>query len=189
MENLFPLESKWFVAVPAVALAVFMLWNLSRSLPVQNLILIAVGLLAGEALIDWIYIKYVWLEIDSSTSLYVTGAAPLWLGFVLVLRRLAQFIIEPWRRERFYGLWVIFITGCFVWGVQVGWLLFDPDPPKGSDATVMGLMRCGATMVYLAALSPWLIRKRPESRKKSRSPEPSELPQEPKDNTEQNTQQ
>ena len=186
MGNLFPLESKWFVAVPAGALAIYMLWQLSRSLPIQNLILIVIGLVVGEGLIDWIFVKYLWVEIDTSVMWYVAGGALLWLALVLLLRRLAQFIIEPWRRERFYGLWVIFITGCFVWMFQFGWPLFNPEPPKETDAAIMGLMRAGATIACLAALTPWLIQKRPDSRKKRRR---SELSQKPENKTEQKAEQ
>jgi hypothetical protein len=175
MEDLYPLESTWFVAAAAGALAIFMLWFLSRSLPFQNLLLIAIVLLGGEALIDWIFNKYGWIpEIETSIPRFIAGAALLWLAIVLACRSLAQFIIEPWKRERVYGFWVLGISAVFIGMFQFGWPYFYPDPIKEDKALLMAAIRGAASAAYLAALSPWLVRKRPVAR-----PAKSKLAQEP----------
>jgi hypothetical protein len=178
MENLFPLESSWAGIVPASLLAVFMLWLLSKTLPVQNILMIAACILAGEALTDFLFAHFLWIEVDGPLWIYVSGAAVLWLGIVLGGRKLAQLILEPWRREKVYGYWVIGIGAVFVGMFQFGWPSINPDPIPESRAGLMALIRGAATIVFLFALSPWFIRKRPVS-----NIQKSELAQEPENKT------
>ena len=170
MEELFPLESSWVVALAAGAIALVMLLRLARSLPGQNLIVIAAGLMAGEALTDWLMLKYRLnpVELEGPVWTFVAGAALLWLAVVLCCRRLAQFIVEPWRREKYIGLWVLGISALFTAGFQFGWpcfrTFFDLDPMDTDKAAIMAGIRGLGTVVLLGALTPWLIQKRPVSR-------------------------
>jgi len=179
MEELFPLEASWIVAVITGTLALVMLWQLARSLPVQNIVLIAVSLLAGEGLIDWLLVKYRWTEMDVPMWKFVGGAALLWLAIVLSCRSLAQFILEPWRRERFIGLWVLAVSGVLTALFQFGWPCFNPEPVDEGRAAIMAGIRGLATVVFSACLSPWFIRKRPVSKA-----EKSKLAQQPENKTE-----
>jgi hypothetical protein len=56
---------------------------------------------------------------------------------------------------------------------QFGWsaLNLDPDadPIPPDTAAIMALFRAVATVVFLACLAPWFIRKRPGSRRRHRS--------------------
>ena len=168
MEELFPLESSWVVAVAAGALAILMLLWLARSLPGQNIALIAAGLLAGEGLLEFFLAKYARVEIKGPMLCYLAGAALLWLAIVLSARRIAQYILHPWRGGRWYGLWILGMGTAFTAAFQFGWssLNLDPDtyaiPMK--RVAIMAVIRGAATLVLLAGLSPWFIRKRRVSR-------------------------
>jgi hypothetical protein len=169
MEELFPLESSWIVALAAGALALLMLLRLARSLPGQNIALIAAGLLAGEGLIDFFLAKYGWVDVAGPMWCYLAGAALLWMAVVLSLRRVAQFILRPWRGGRFYGIWVVGMSAVFTAAFQFGWpclLVLDPDviPIESDRAAIMAGIRGVATAVFLAGLAPWFIHKRPVSR-------------------------
>jgi hypothetical protein len=176
MEELFPLEASWIVALVTGTLAVVMLLHLARSLPAQNIILIAVSLLVGEGLTDWLMVKYRLnvFDMDGPMWCFVGGAALLWLAIVLSCRKLAQFIVEPWKREKYIGLWILGISGVLTGLFQFGWPGFNPDPFDVGDAAIMAGIRAGTTVLLLACLSPWFIRKRPFSRK-----EKSKLAQQP----------
>src|SRR5271154_6747348 len=149
MEELFPLESSWIVALVSGTLAIFMLRQLARSLPAQNIIVIAGGLLAGEALLDWILVKLRWnpIEIDGPMWCFVGGAALLWMAMVLFCRSLAQFILEPWRREKYFGLWVLGISSAFTAMFQYGWPCFNPDPFDQGKAAINAGVRGLSTLV------------------------------------------
>jgi hypothetical protein len=166
MEELFPLESSWIVALAAGTLAIIMLLQLARSLPGQNIVLIAACLLAGEGLLDWLLAKFhLTPDVDGPVWYYVGGAALLWLAVVLFCRWLAQFILEPWRRERYVGLWVLAFSAVFTAMFQYGWPCFNPEPMNQKKAALVAAIRALATVIFLAGLSPWFIRKRPVSKK------------------------
>jgi hypothetical protein len=168
MEELFPLESSWVVALAAGAIALLMLLRLARSLPGQNIALIAACLLAGEGVLEFFLVKYARVEVIGSMWCYLAGAALLWLAVVLSFRRVAQFILRPWRRERAYGFWLLGMSAVFTASFQFGWhgLNLDPDayPIPLDKAAIMAGIRGGATVVLLAGLAPWFIRKRHVSR-------------------------
>ena len=182
MEQLFPLESSWIVAVIASAVAIFMLLQLARSLPGQNIAFIAIVLLASGALLQWLLAKYTRMEVPGPLWCFLAGGALLWLAGVLAARRLAQFIFRPWRRGNYYGLWVLAMSTVTAAAFQFGWPCLDVDPEMGpvdmSQAAIMAGIRGGATLILLAVLSPWFIRKRP---RKSRS----EFAQEPENQAQQ----
>ena len=165
MEELFPLESSWVVALAAGALAVIMLLRLARSLPGQNIALIAASLLAGEAALEFFLARYGRVEVAGPMGCYLAGAALLWLAVVLSFRRVAQFILRPWRRERAYGFWLLGMSAVFTAAFQFGWPAVNLDADAYAiptdKAAIMAGIRGGATVVFLACLAPWFIRKRP----------------------------
>ncbi len=179
MQELFPLESSWIVALAAGAISLIMLLELARSLPGQNIALIAASLLAGEGVLEFFLAKYARIDVTGPMWCYLAGAALLWLAIVLSVRRLAQFILRPWRRERAYGFWLIGMSAVFAAMFQFGWhgLNLDPDaiPIEPDRAAIMAAIRGLATAVFLAGLAPWFIRKRHVSRAAR-----SELAQQPK---------
>jgi hypothetical protein len=179
MEELFPLESSWIVALAAGALALTMLLRLARSLPGQNIALIAASLLAGEGVLEFFLAKYARIDVTGPMWCYLAGAALLWLAIVLSVRRVARFILRPWRGGRWYGIWVLGMSAVFTAAFQFGWhgLNLDPDaiPIEPDRAAIMAGIRGLATAVFLAGLAPWFIRKRPVSRAAR-----SELAQQPK---------
>ena len=175
MEELFPLESSWIVALAAGAVALIMLLQLARALPGQNIVLIAVSLLAGEGLLGLFMAKYARTEVTGPMWCYLGGAALLWLAVVLSARRLAKLILGPWRRAKYYGIWVIILSAITTAAFQYGWPCLDPDFNDQGKAAIMAAIRAVATVVLLAGLTPWFIRKRPVSRAGR-----SELAQQPK---------
>jgi hypothetical protein len=168
MEDLFPLESSWIVALAAGVIAIIMLLQLARSLPGQNILMIAASLLAAEGALEYFLAKYAQIEVRGPMWCYLAGSALLWLAVVLSARRVAQFILRPWRRERVYGLWLLGMSAVFTAAFQFGWpgLNLDPDAdPIASDrAAIMMAVRALSTVVFLAGLTPWFIRKQPVSR-------------------------
>jgi len=175
MEESFPLESSWIVVVVAGAIALIMLLQLARSLPGQNIAMIAVSLLVGEGLLELLMVYYRWVKVPSLTWYFLAGAALLWVAVVLSARRLAQFILQPWRREKYYGLWVIIMSTVATVVFQFGWPCVNPDPVDWKTAEIMAAIRGVSTVLFLLGLAPWLIRKRPVSQ-----PPRSELAQQPK---------
>ncbi len=179
MEELFPLESSWIVALAAGAIALIMLLRLARSLPVQNVVMIAASLLAGEGALDYFLANYARVEVKGPMWCYLAGAALLWLAVVLSVRRMAQFILRPWRRERLYGFWLIGMSTVATAAFQFGWPCLNLDPDADAidpgKAAIMAAVRGLATLVLLTCLAPWFVRKRPIPRAGR-----SELAQQPK---------
>jgi hypothetical protein len=180
MEELFPLESSWVVALAAGIIALIMLLELARSLPGQNVLLIAAALLAGEGGLEYLLTtKYTHIDIIGPMWCYVTGAALLWTAVVLSARRLAQLILRPWRQEKVYGLWLLAVSAMVTFLFQFGWPCLDVQDIDSESidlgkAAILALIRAAAALVFLACLSPWFIRKRPVSREPQ-----SELAQQP----------
>jgi hypothetical protein len=178
MEDLFPLESLWMVDLATGALALIMLWQLARALPAQNIVLIVVSLLVGEGVLGWSLAKYARIDVIGPMWFYVGGSALLWLAVVLSARRLAKLILGPWRRAKYYGVWLIILSAIATAAFQYGWPRLDPDFHNQQKAAIMAAIRGGTTAVFLVALMPWFIRKRPVSRARR-----SELAQQPKNQT------
>ena len=182
MEELFPLESSWIVALAAGVVAIIMLLQLARALPGQNILVIVLGLLAGEALLEFFLSKLGRTEIVGPMWCFLAGAGLLWMAVVLSARRLGQFILRPWRWSKFYGSWLITVSAAFTAVFQFGWPRFDnPDLVGPNRATLMAAIRALCTVVFLVCLSPWFIRKRPGSRSGR-----SKLAQQPEKQAEQN---
>jgi hypothetical protein len=178
MSELYPLESSWIVALAAGATAIIMLLALARSLPVQNIVLIVAGIFAAEGVLEYFLASYARVEVDGPMWCYLGGAALLWLAVVLSVRRLAQFILRPWRRERAYGYWLLGMSAVFTAAFQFGWpcLNVDPeaDPIPPDKIAIMTGIRALATLILLTCLMPWFIRKRAAT-----MTGPSKLAQEP----------
>jgi hypothetical protein len=180
MEELFPLESSWVVARAAGTIALVMLLRLVRSLPAQNIILITVILLAGEGLLEYfLTTKYTHIEVTGPMWCFLLGAALLWTAVVLSSRRLAQFILRPWRRDRYYGFWLLAVSALVTALFQFGWPCLNAESPEAEPinlwkAAILAAIRGGATLGFLTCVSPWFIRKQPIPRTRR-----SELAQQP----------
>lgn len=185
MEALFPLESSWIAALAAGVIALIMLLRLARSLPGQNILMIAAGLLVGEGSLELLQIQISQITVTGPLWCYLAGAALLWLAVVLSSRRLAQFILRPWRAEHYYGIWLITASAVITALFQFGWPCLNAQT-IGARAIDSGLaaglaaIRGAATAILLVCLTPWLIRKRPYSRAAR-----LKLAQQPKDQTQQ----
>ena len=180
MEELFPLESSWIVALAAGTVAIIMLLQLARTLPGQNILMIAVGLLAGEAGLEFLLSKLGRTEVIGPMWCFLGGAALLWLAVALAARRLGQFILRPWRGGKYYGYWLLAISAAVTAAFQLGWPRFNnPDLVGPRRASLMAFLRALGTVVFLICLSPWFIRKRPVSKA-----EKSKLAQQPENKTE-----
>jgi hypothetical protein len=130
--------SGWVIAAVAVFAAVRLLRELGRSLPLQNLLVIATILLAGEGMLEW----------------YLSGYLPgvfLWPGLVLTSRKWAQAILTRRRSSANYGVWLILVTALLT---AVWQLIWEP-------AIETVLVRFVATSILLVLLVPWFIQKRP----------------------------
>jgi hypothetical protein len=187
MEELIPLEARWYVASGAAALAVLLLLEMARTLPGQNIVLIFLALLGAEVGLDYYLAnKYLRLELAIPLWWYLTGTGLVWMTLVLAGRRLAQLILRPWRRERAYGFWLLGASGIvvalfqFAWSGINGWVVEgeEVDLPK---AGILAAVRGVTAIIFLACLFPWFIRKRP-----GLPDEASKLPQEPENKTQQN---
>jgi hypothetical protein len=178
MEELFPLESSWIVALAAGALAIVMVLQLRRSLPVQNIVMIVVSLLAAEAGLEYFLSNYARVELSGPLWCYLAGAALLWTAVILSFRRVSQFILRPWRRGKYYGIWLIGMSAVFVAAFQFGWpcvnIAPDADPLDPGKAAIMAGIRGLVTAGLFVVLMPFFLRKRPVKRV-----EPSELAQQP----------
>lgn len=182
MEELFPLESSWIVALAAAIMAIIMLLQLARGLPGQNILMIAVGLLAGEALLEFFLAKLGRTEVIGPLWCFLAGAGLLWMAVILSARKLGQFILRPWRWSKYYGSWLITATATMTAVFQLLWPRFDnPELVGPHRAELMAAIRALSTVGLLVCLSPWLIRKRPSPRARR-----SKLAQQPENQTQQN---
>jgi len=161
MQELFPLESSWIVAVASGAVAIVLLLQLARSLPVQNILLITAVLLGAEAALGYFLINLSRTEVTGPLWCYVCGSALLWLTVVLGARWLAQIILRPWREEKVYGWWLLGMSGVGAALFQFGWPGLNPDEMDMGVAAELAAIRGVTTIIVLACLTPWLIRKRP----------------------------
>jgi hypothetical protein len=187
MEEMLPLESTWTVAVATGAIALIMLLQLARSLPGQNVVMIAASLLAGEGALELLMIQINGMKVTGPMWCFMAGAALLWLAVVLSARRLSKLILRPWRAGRFYGYWLIGMSALGTALVQFGWPALsveavDAKPIGAGVALGMAGIRGVATIILLICLTPWLIRKRPDV-----GTDDSEFTQKPKNYTQQNT--
>lgn len=184
MEDLFPLESSWVTAVAATVIALVMLVRLMRPLPFQNLLLIVVVLMLGEWLVEFYVIKVGRIFVPDPRWKYYLGAMWLWTAILLTARRIAKFIARPWRKEKVHWIWIIVLSAAGSMAFQFFWPLLDPEFTSRDRLLAMVGVRGLGTLVLLAVLSPWFIRKRPFHGKDS-----SELPDDPEDDAEQGAQQ
>jgi hypothetical protein len=137
MEELFPLEASWIVALAAAAVAIIMLLRLARLLPGQNIVVIAAGLLAGEALLEFFLAKLGRTQVAGPMWCFLAGAALLWMAVVLSARRVGQFILRQWRRSKHYGIWLLAISAVLTGMFQFGWpRLNNPDIGSGGAAVM-----------------------------------------------------
>jgi hypothetical protein len=128
----------WLIVALGGVGAIWLLKELGRSLPLQNLLMIAVVLLAGEGLLEW------WL------SGYVPGIF-LWPGLVLAARKWAQSVLSGRRSARYYGVWLILLAALITTIWQTVWQCILP-------AIVLRFL---TTVILLVVLVPWFIQKRP----------------------------
>jgi hypothetical protein len=154
------LESTWYVALVASVVALVMLLRLARTLPPQNLLLIASGLLAGEAVLEFFMLQYSMVTVEGAMWCYLAGAALLWLAVILFCQRLARLIVQPWLRAGYFWHWVIALTAILAGVFQFGWASFSPQPVPVTRAAVMAGIRAGTTAVLMLGLVPWFMRKR-----------------------------
>jgi len=159
MEDLFPLESNWVLAVAAGALMLVMLFRLARPLPLQNVLFIAFCLLVGETLLELLVVKIGKIDLPDARWRYFLGAALLWTAVILVARRLAKFIARPWRKERVHWIWILALSTVGVTLFQIGWPVLDPDFAMQKAVAGMAAVRGVGTALLLLILTPWFIRK------------------------------
>ncbi len=177
MEDLFPLEPTWMLAVAASVLALVMLRRLIKPLHFQNTAFITVVLMLGQAFIEWlVVVRICKTDLPDPRWRYYAGAALLWMAISLTARRFAKLIARPWRKERVHWLWVIFLSGLGAGAFQFFWPLLEPEFSMRRKLLAMAGTRAGCTMVVLAILSPWFVRKRARKGKDF-----SELPDDPDD--------
>lgn len=126
MEDLFPLEPTWMLAVAASVLALVMLRRLIKPLHFQNTAFITVVLMLGQAFIEWlVVVRICKTDLPDPRWRYYAGAALLWMAISLTARRFAKLIARPWRKERVHWLWVIFLSGLGAGAFQFFWPLLE----------------------------------------------------------------
>lgn len=161
MQALYPLESSWIVAAASAVVAIFLLVRLARLLPAQNVLLIMVVLFAAEGALGYYLIDLSRVEITGPLWPYIEGSALLWTAVVLLSRRLSQVILRPWREEKYYGLWLLGMSGVGAALFQFGWPGLNPDEMDMGTAAELAAIRGVTTIVLLACLMPWFLRKYP----------------------------
>lgn len=175
------LEKSTEVFLPVLALATTV-FALARSLPAQNVVAATVGVLFISSVAQILGAKtgipfgrYFYTETLGAQLL---GVVPwplplLWTAVILNSRGVARLIMRPWRKTEKYGLWVlglaclltvVFDAGLEPFAVARGWWIWRT--PKGlpvwySMPLVNFLGRAVVTLITLAAVTPWLINKKP----------------------------
>lgn len=182
MQDLYPLESSWIVAAVSGVVAIILLLELARSLPAQNIILIMVVLLAAEGALGYYLIDLSRADVTGPIWNYIEGSALLWMAVVLAARRLAQTILRPWREEKVYGFWLLGMSGIGAALFQFGWPGLDPDQMDRIDmgvAAELAGIRFVTTVILLACLMPWFLRKSPAHSRHRRRHRSSKLAKQP----------
>ena len=131
-------RSAWWPTAWGCLLALPLLLDLRRSLPLQNILVISTALFFGEGVVEWL------LERDLS-------AVVLWLAALLAARKVTQIILRPWRLTGWYGVWLVALAAFLTALAQAAW-----------HCTVEAVaLRFATSVVLLIALVPWFIQKRP----------------------------
>jgi hypothetical protein len=124
--------------IPSLACLLVAIVVLARYLPPQNVAFIILFLVVMEAAFD------TWFEAWS-----LPNGAAFWPAAIILLRAATQKFMQPWRRSKYYGLWVIVLTS----GARSAM-------PFVRNSADMGLRRFLMTAACLIFLAPWFIQKR-----------------------------
>jgi len=160
-----------------------MLGCLGRRLPLQNIGAVLLASLASAFLGLTFILKS---GFFADPLLYADGFGPkvlglvpwplpfLWVALALSSRESARLILRPWRRARYYGLWLIGVAATLVlWtelGFQpfalhvVGWWSYAGAMPEWTWQGVPWAIfpaSFALAVFVLGFASPWLVAKRP----------------------------
>lgn len=181
-----PLNFPWLDAVFLVLAAAGTLAALWRQLPLQNVLLAALGISVVSGGFSALGVK---TDLPFGPFIFTSGSGSLmfqtlpwvmplfWVVIILNSRGVARLILRPWRKNKIYGFRVIGVTGLLV-------LLFDAAfDPYASQVkhlwlwlpTALPLTWQGASIVNFLAwaliavlillfITPALIVKRPRSK-------------------------
>jgi len=134
----------WRGGVPAALIACAALAGLGSYLPLQNIVMIGLGLFVGEALLE--------LGLDKAGAGSCGAPALFWVGVTVYGRRMARWSMRRRRDNKLHGIWLILFAAAFSSLVQ---LTMDPRNPN------LAAIRFAAACFFLFALFPWFIQKRP----------------------------
>jgi uncharacterized membrane protein len=168
----------WFLLAGLAGLS-----YLGRRLPLQNL---------GAVLLVALASAFIGLTLALRSSAFlgavsyadgfgpkVLGIVPwqipcLWLGLVLSSRETARLILRPWRRDRYYGYWLMGVAALLVLWTELalepfalhvaGWWNFRGVIPEVHWVGVPWVVLPGSfilAVLVLGFVGPWLIVKRP----------------------------
>lgn len=162
------------------ALAVISLGvGLSRRLPLQNIAFASFGLLLASTALELLTAQ---TGVPFGLRRATVGGgcfgmpwfAPfIWAALTFSARGLARLMLKPFRRTRFYGLWVLGVAGALI---SSAWLAAVPVASVGNwwefHAPATALNWHGmpllalpaiavAALLQLAFVTPWLLNKKP----------------------------
>jgi len=174
---------RWSAGLCFLLATLGMLGYLGRRLPLQNI--------AAVLLVAWTS-AFLGLTFAIKSNaffgalVYADGFGPkilgivpwqvplLWLALVLSSRETARLILRPWRRDQYYGYWLVGIAALLVlwtelalqpFALQVArWWSYAGAGPEfnwlGAPWVVFPTV-FGLTVLVLGFVSPWLVAKRP----------------------------
>lgn len=187
LELITPSDSPRIGAALVVLATVATLVSLARQLPLQNVLLAAVitavvsGVAFGLTAQPGIAIPFgpLTFEAGAGEKIFNTVPWPLPLICIVIIfsaRGVARHILRPWRKTKSYGWWVIGLTAVLVaawdmafepFAVRTAHLwLWQPTkiPVTWQEASPMDpIAWFFMTVLILAIVTPWLIRKQPGS--------------------------
>lgn len=184
-----PSYGAWFYALQIVVVFLTALAALARRLPWQNVIAcgLAVSLTVGMALAMAGSGSLGRMGLNAGGAATRSGCgirdlgwsawpAPLlWTAALLVARQTAKVLLQPWRRQRQYGWWLLGVATVLGWVAvavsapwaehMLGWWSWADG---GGVWAGMPAIWLGAVLAFVALLlllaSAWLIPKRPTGR-------------------------
>jgi hypothetical protein len=147
------------------------LWMLVGQLPVQNIAAIC-AIIGGLA---WIESRLPWpgpsLSRPEQQALLHTA---IWITVILVARSMARLILSHRRGLGAYGIWVWLLATLLATQLVFGIAILPAAVEEAGLHQAPGPLRIAhwavTSLVMFICVSPWLIRKHPQSKAEPRSP-------------------
>lgn len=149
-----PLGQSWLDTALLVIGTAATLIALSRRLPLQNSITIAVLTWILSSAFEWVF--------ANGRHILPPWVLPIvWVICLTNARGTVQWFLQPWKQSWGYGFWLIGITGVLASATITGLSILSSQAEAEPSQFVSFLLRAVVAVFILAVNTTWFIRKNP----------------------------